>query len=445
MAALAFDNNGGGGDNIYDTNTNWIGNVVPVTGDSAIMAADATCDSDESGNVLIAMTINAGVTLTVSTGGTIYVEDGDVIPATGSPGGVLNFDGGTFRATATTNTDRDIKLLISTVPQITATANGGTLEMDSQSGSNNVQIETQNSTSLYAQIVGDPASRLDIVAVTNPVRVFADEGQIDISHVHFDGVSIVEDKARVKLTNCIIENVTTGITVTTLTALVNSYIYGTTQGLSLQGGKVEADGTVFGETEAAVPDPNTTADILVTAQVGRGELTNCKLSSSTPLRANRGWGTIELTSERHDQEAGEWARWFGSGINKLSPEDGAGAHGGSGRATKIETAAGLGVTGIPPLLVEVARFAANQDDVVDVTIYVKGTNGKTGTIHLDPYSIFGTTQKFDFTATGSYVQLTISTYTVSIGAGFNAAIPVYFETDEASEVFFVDTLEAVLT
>ncbi len=72
MAVVVFDNDGGGGDNLWSTNTNWVGNALPGNADTADIDAACTLDMNDIVAVLDVgantFTMNAGFALTEMTG-----------------------------------------------------------------------------------------------------------------------------------------------------------------------------------------------------------------------------------------------------------------------------------------------------------------------------------------------------------------------------------------
>jgi hypothetical protein len=86
MATVVFDNDGGGGDNLWSTNTNWVGNALPLAADTADI--DAACTVDVSDIIAqldvassLTLTLNANIALTGMTedtlgAGAIYMNAG---------------------------------------------------------------------------------------------------------------------------------------------------------------------------------------------------------------------------------------------------------------------------------------------------------------------------------------------------------------------------------
>ena len=63
MAVVVFDDNGGGGDGVWSTNTNWIGDALPGPLDDATISADCALDMDDA---VAAVIIDATKTLTIN-------------------------------------------------------------------------------------------------------------------------------------------------------------------------------------------------------------------------------------------------------------------------------------------------------------------------------------------------------------------------------------------
>ncbi len=77
MAVVVFDNVLGGGDGLWSTNTNWVGNALPGPADTADIDADCILDQDD---IVAQLDIAAGITLTMGSGGNPF----DITGMTGS-------------------------------------------------------------------------------------------------------------------------------------------------------------------------------------------------------------------------------------------------------------------------------------------------------------------------------------------------------------------------
>lgn len=441
-----FDNNGGAGDGMWDTATNWDGvvpNEIPEDGDWVKISANCTCDTDESAAVLSGgnSVVDADMTLTMATGGHIKFQDRDTTVAATA---VLAFDGGTITQKATTTTARYLRLAI-----VTCTANGGTINLPSDTAEKSyLYIAT-----VSASIVGHSSNRIIVDGSGGTswgyVYIYTSDGAV-IRSFEFKNMNriLCSTCDGVLFDDCIMHTFrgTYGMRFTSCQAqFKDSYIYNAGSAIAngaimLEYSDVHAYDLVLGKDELENSSANGT-DLY--AGRGAGFIgRNCSLASATPVGIVSGNNCrIAIVSTGHNQVKDAFKCWYGRG-HTVETE----ASGQAGNGMKLVSNVVATDTDFSRLRYLIGTIPATHGNTINVTVYVKGTTGKTCTLRIDPESIYGTTQEKSVAgSTGNWVQETIPQYTVNTEAGLKHAIPVYIDVVGASETWYVDTFAATVT
>lgn len=455
MAVKTFDNQGGAGDGTWAGNggANWDPVNVPIDNDTIVIAADCNVSTNYSGLTFEQLTVNGGKTLTIASGADIRFDTnnsdftGDLVIETGGiiyftdileleTNGTVTFDGGTLVITETDSSSTRWEVRGT---GIVSTANGGTIKL---------VCDTINLAALFfndGTLTGNSASRIivdgDSGLAKGTVTLRVNQ---NVTNVDFDGVSKVQllgVTIPISLDNCLFHNCDSALPLDEdWLILSDSWVYDNTNGITvLDLSHVDLRNVVFGENEAAGSAPNSGFDLGINSLTG--QLHNCKLSSTTPISGGGSAGTA-LSMTSYDQDETDWREYQGRG-HLAQPEFGAGAQGGSGTAVKCTASANAADTDTSRFLRLVAVIPATHGDVIDATLYLKGTNLETSQLHIDPDGVYGITQVWNETADGSFNQRTIPSYTVSVsgGAGTKVAVPIYLDITGANEVWYYDTLD----
>ena len=435
MALCTFDNGvnqGGTGDNAYEDNTNWFDGAKPANGDSIAIEADCICSTDESAAVLSVAhsDVDNNATLTMATGGVIYVQDVNFYVRAGAE---IEFNGGTIRMIRTTGAVG----ILHVYGTITTTANGGTIQTETNGvASGGVSIAAGCSVSGFSSAV---RLLIDSSVGAAGCRVIVSD-RASLKHVEINSASectgglfsLCEDVVAYNCGSAF--NTTYGYMI-----LRDCAAYGNSTGVNVWTGVIDAYNCEFG-----VGGINTTSDVRNHADKGVLRTYNCKFDSTT-LLANSEDG-IRWTSTAHDQDPDAWLQYQGRG-HSAEPEFGAGAQGGTGTAVKCISSANCAADEPSRFrrLVGVIPIDSASDTHIDATLYIKGTNLKTAVLRIDPDGIFGTTQAYNETADGNWNQRTIPQYTLSGAAIGKVCVPIYLDITGASETWYYDTLAYTLS
>lgn len=448
----------GGGGTLYTG-----GSKQPSAADTIFIEKDCTTNADHSATVFADLQVDAGKTLTVASGGDIRFDtaatniDGKITLPTGGnirftniltdvvSGGEIELDGGTLEIYNTAGGNSGLKINVGAT--MTGTANVGNVGGD-------VVVNTTTTlkprNELKGDIIGTAGARIVLNGAAGTQKTWwGIFGNVSVENVDFDQWSrlqfVVGIGLHMDVSNCLFHGANGDLpgdfwfeSNSPLVTFRSCYIY-FTAGLSTLRDMVSARffDCVFGETEGAAPAANTQDLISYWAHLN---FHNCLFSSPTFLGSDTTGG--ELISTSHDQDERDWRHYQNVGHYAL-PEFGAGAQGGSGAAVKCLTSSLAADTNGERFRRLVAVIPATHGDLIDVTLYIKGTASNTAVLRIDPDSIYGTTQAYNETADGAWNQRTIPQYTVNVsgGAGTKVAIPIYLDMTGASETWYYDTLD----
>jgi len=436
--AYEFDDDGGGAASNWKLTANGTRCAKPVDTDWIKISANCLCTTDESANVLRGgdSVVDAGVTVTMATGGHIKVQDRAL---TFDATAVLAFDGGTitFKHVATAKNFY--------VKMITGTVNAGTINLPS----NSLGAACLRSTVAGTSWIGNSVAhriKIDGSGGTSLGRVYFvyTHGSV-YSYLEFMNLSYTTADGRGLLFDGVIfHDFPSGYDFMTLNSAVvclrNCYFYNagvSVTALRLSGSHVEIINTVFGKNEVGGASANG-VDIC-NASFGRVSAINSIFASPTPVSfmAN---AVGSVMSNAHGQVKDAFKTWQGIGHTVESTSGGQ-----TGNCVKFITSSGAADTDAARLRYLIGTIPAMHANTIDVTVYVKGTTGKTCYLRIDPDSIYGTTQeKAVAGSTDNWVQETIPQYTVNTGAGLKHAVPVYIDVTGATETWWADTLEATI-
>jgi len=435
MALCIFDNGvnqGGTGDNAYEDDTNWFDGAKPGNGDYISIEANCTCSTDESTNVLSGGVshITNGNTLTITTGGKIY--QGGAVEFHSDTGATFAFDGGLFRNGSSTN--------LCTYGAVTCTTNGGTIEIaDGKTWILNVGTV----------ITGNPAARLLVKAISGTAYILSATTGATHKHVELEGVQLQPNtELPVSFEDFDVHDTAQGMCPkdNVVVFIRNSWFHGCTDGMYFESGSGSFVFTnvVFGKDATGNADANTTDLRTYKGTPGKITCNNCAFASTTNINADQYGG--EIIANAYNQDPDNWRHYQGYQGHSAQPEFGDGAQGASGTAVKCISSAGCADTEIHRFRRLVATIPINtaSKTEIDATLYIKGENTKTTVIRIDPDEIFGTEQHYDETADGNWHQRTIPTYTVSGSIG-KVCVPIYIDITGASETWYYDTLEYILS
>lgn len=450
-----FDNQGGLGDGTWEDANNW--EPVGVPGNGAVVTIDADCvvSTDYSAIAFAGFTINAGKTLTPSTGAIIrFYNSANVY-------GTVDLDGGEIRFVHSGSGAADT-FHIRPGGKMVGT---GTFSFD-VAGVGKAYISIWYT----GYILADSAYS---IAITNigfvqggVIQMYGEGAYIKWVDIQ-DCMRIYYTRGIGKLIGCKIHATTetpygTGFWSTAGAWLIaeDCYIYNVERGITGSGnqGRLILRNCVFGKDELGNAAPNTSDIRFYRDSSFSLYCYNVEFASTLFLSVNQVGGLggrlcfFEFRSNVHDKDPEQWYHYEGqitiqgaysevtASINRAMPELGAGAQGGSGTAVKCMTSP-YAATG-PGLeyMRLVAVIPASDGDVIDATLYIKGTDTKTCTIYIDPFGMFGTTQSYAETADGNWNQRTIPQYTANTGGGEKIAVPIYIKFDGATETWFYDSL-----
>lgn len=455
MAVKTFDNQGGAGDGTWAGNggANWDPVNVPIDNDTVVIAADCSVSTNYSGRTFEQLTVNSGKTLTIASGGDIRFDTnvsdftGDLTIETGGiiyftdileleTNGVVSLDGGTIVITEADSSP--IRWEVRGTG-IVSTANGGTIKL---------VCSVINLATLFfndGALTGNSASRIIVDGDSGLAKGLVSLlGNQNVTNVDFDGVSKIDlpgVSTPISLDNCLFHNCDSVFPLDEDWLIIsNSWIYSNTNGITVEDlSHIDLRNVVFGENEAAGSAENTGFDIELNSLTG--QMHNCKLSSTTPISIG-GSELTTVTMTSYDQDETDWREYQGRG-HLAQPEFDGGPAGAGDTAVKCTASASAADNNGSRFLRLVAVIPATHGDVIDVTLYLKGTNLDTSKLHIDPDGVYGTTQVWNETADGSYNQRTIPSYTVSVsgGAGTKVSVPIYLDITGANEVWYYDTLD----
>jgi hypothetical protein len=459
MAVNRFLNGVGG--NTWETAGNWDLGHVPIDNETIRISVNCNVSTDYSDRTFEGLTVDAAVTLTVASGGDIRFDTAASVSLTGSltietggnayftdcgylrsTGGTITLDGGTLWIV---ETDNSLMYLDARGNGIVGTANGGTIKL---SATNALKVYIASNAQNY---IGNSGNRLVVEGDAGAQTTYANfVTTTRLENIDFDSLSYLQ-LGPVAIDNCLIHGGTDGVrAVRSRLHIRNTFIYGHSgYGLksisNAQYAYVRLHKVVFGETEGQVGSENTTADIDLPGLAGVGH--DCKLASTTPVSFSGGpLAGTNFSFTSYDQDEADW-RDYQDLEHYAQAESGAGAQGGSGTAVKCVSSASAADNNWARFRRLVAVIPATHGDLIDATLYIKGTNTKTATLRatlrIDPDSIYGTTQSYAETADGNWNQRTIPQYTVNLsgGVGAQAAIPIYLDMTGASETWYYDTLD----
>jgi len=443
MADKVFDNNGGAGDGYWSTAANWDPEGVPATGDTVQISADCVCNSDESAKLLAGFTIDADKTLTMASGGHVYVRN-----ANGTINGTLAFDGGTF-SFEQPNGGSHVYLDIGATGTITGSASGGTLKLIAYNSTfatlriNNVDGRA---------VLGNSSSRLVIDGGSGNK-----EGDVQIAglsvgfraeNVDFNGIYRIQSFGSLfTLDNCLIRN----------TPHSGVYFYGG-GGVILRDCQIDNCG-VGGNYGAIVADNGTAVVKAYNTTFSQSDdrdvtirddgalsayFVGCSFSS-TPEVEFEAQSFADIVSIAHDKDYNHWKEWVGVG-HTVERETGVVYSGDC--SAKLVSSANCSDT-----LRERFRWLAGfipmvKDDVVYVRPYVRQAGASGGVIKLqvDPDGVFGAsaTRTHTISQQDTWEPMTPVPYTATNGAsGDKYMVPVYFLIETPSLTFYVDHVEWV--
>jgi len=416
----------------------WVNSSTVLTVDSIDYAiASRTDDTHFELAVAWAPGSMEGVPYLLTLRGHIKSLDGPFYMQAGA--GLIIFDNGIITHGTTGAT-----VYLMTVRGIETTVNGGTLNLPSaQAEKTSLTIPTQAEVSGYSAAV-----RLHIYGgggASAPVIAFGYRALLKWCDVESCMRLLASYVVGARVQGCLVHDWPAaggGFYSTALGYVRDSWIYNggvaSTYNALAARGQVYCTNVVFGKTEAGVPSMNGYDIQSVGATDGRIILRNCELASTNQVSIHAN-SNVDVISTSHGRVPGAFKAWLGRGhtVEKV-------AGGQAGNCLKLDTSSVASDIEPNQLIHCLALIPAFDADTIDITVYVKGTTGKTCVLWIDKDGLFGTPQyKSVAGSTGSWVKETIPTFTVSTGGSEKVLVPVDIIVARPNETWYADSLNAV--